>query len=185
VTGFAVEQAFACRSSELRMQLRTVWRQSVEVAALSRALAGHFTRLKPDLAMLAGLTQDIGALALIRVADGQRPAPPPDEMAQVLEQFGPRAGSRVLRAWNFPAEIAGVPEQALHFERWHEGAADYADVVTVALLQTDALTARRWWSIDRSRVPAFARLGLGGESQTIEISGLEEEREEGRQLLAA
>jgi HD-like signal output (HDOD) protein len=185
VTGFAVEQAFACRSMELRMQLRTVWRQSVEVAALSRALAAHFTRLKPDLAMLAGLTHDIGALALLRVADQHPVPPPPDEMSQVIEQFSARAGQRVLKAWNFPPEIVAVPEQALQFERWHDGAADYADVVSVALLQIDALGARRWWSIERGRVPAFARLGLGAEGQTVDMGAIDEQRDAARELLAA
>lgn len=169
VTGFAVEQSFACKSPELRLRLRSHWSQSIEIAALARVLAKHFTVLKPDLAMLAGLMHDIGALAILRAAD-QSPQPPgPAALEDVIEKLGGRAGELVLRAWEFPPEIVPVPVQALDFRRWHEGPADYADVVTVALLQCDAAGPRHWWSLDRASVPAFVKLDINPSVESLDL----------------
>lgn len=186
VTSFALEQAFACQSPELRLRLRSQWSRSVEVAALSRVLAGHFTVLKPDLAMLAGLTHDIGALALIRAADQHKPAPPaPEVLEDVLERFSARVGRMVLQAWEFPRELQEVPVHSADFRRWHEGGPDYADVVTVALLQCDATGARRWWSLDRSTVPAFSLLDISPGVESMEMPDLSEDCAQTAQLLAA
>lgn len=185
VTGFAVEQAFACKSPELKLRLRSQWALSVEVAALSRALASHSTKLKPDMAMLAGLTCDIGSLALIRTADQQKAVPGPAEIERVMERFSADIGKRVLKAWDFPAPLPDIPEQALDFQRWHGGPPDYADVVTVALLQCDATGPRRWWSLDRVTVPAFTKLNLNSSVESLEMEGLGEEIAEANQLLAA
>jgi len=185
VTGFAVEHTFACKSPEFRLRLRSQWSLSVEVAALSRVLASHFTVLKPDLAMLAGLMHDIGALALIRAADQHTPPPSPDALEAVLDQFSARVGCLVLKAWEFPVELLEVPMQATSFQRWHEGPPDYGDVVTVALLQCDATGARRWWSLDRSGVPAFSRLDMNTGVDSVEMQDVNTEYAATAQLLAA
>lgn len=184
VTAFAVEQAFACKSPELKLRLRSQWSQSIEVAAMARVLAAHFTKLKPDLAMLAGLIHDIGALALIRIADQQPQPPGPAEIEQIIERFSARVGGLVVRTWDFPQELLYVPSQATDFHRWHEGAPDYSDVVSVALLQCDAAGAKKWWSLDRSGVPAFARLGLSATVETMEMQGVSDDFAESRQMLA-
>jgi HD-like signal output (HDOD) protein len=42
-----------------------VWGQATQIAAISTVLARNFAKLKPDQAMLAGLTHNIGALPIL------------------------------------------------------------------------------------------------------------------------
>lgn len=186
VTSLTMTQLFRARSPVVDQQLKASWVRSQEVAAMAHVMAAHYTALKPELAMLAGLTHEIGALPILRLADdfpeiNQDPA----ALERVLAQLHPRIGCLVLRMWKFPPETVDVPMHHLQFTRRHDGPADYADVVTVANLQCHAGKNSRLASVDRAQVPAFEKLDISPEVDIIESEDIGGEFKETRELLAA
>ena len=185
VTGLALEQLFFSRSPPLKERLRRTWAQSLEVAALAQVLAAHCTVLRPELAMLAGLAHEIGALPVIRVAESfVDELPDAAALDRVIRNLQPRVGRLVLQAWDFPEELVEVPSRWIDFARTHEGPADYIDVVTVAALQSHQHREGRLAGIDRQRVPAFLKLDISPEVDVFDIDGVQERYEESRAALA-
>lgn len=186
VTGLALEQLFISRSPALRERLRRSWTHAVEVAALAKVLASHCTMLKPELAMLAGLVHEIGALPVLRMAE-EMSDPPPDAQSvdRVMRKLQPRIGPMILKAWNFPPEIIDVPEKWMDFARTHEGPPDHVDVVTVAALQSHEGRSGRFSAIDRVRTPAFTRLDLNPEVDVFDMEGVQDRYEENLAAMAA
>jgi HD-like signal output (HDOD) protein len=184
VTGLALEQLFFSRSPALKERLRRTWAHSLEVAALAQVLAVHCTVLRPELAMLAGLAHEIGALPVIRVAEQfSEDLPDAAGFDRVIRNLQPRIGRMVLQAWDFPDELVEVPSKWIDFARTHEGPADYIDVVTVAALQSHQHRQGRLAGIDRARVPAFLKLDISPEVDVFEIEGVQERYEESRAAL--
>jgi len=186
VTGLAVEHLFLSRSPQLQRQLRKAWSRSVEVAALAQVLARHCTVLKPEIAMLAGLIHDIGALPIVRMAE-QHPelADDPVALERVIQRLKARVGRLLLQAWHFPEILLDVPYCGEDPYRSHAGPADYMDVVIVAMLQLqgngDAMLAR----IDRNAVSAFARVDLSPDVAVLEMPDYQGEYAASRAGLAA
>jgi HD-like signal output (HDOD) protein len=186
VTGLALEQLFFSRSPALKERLRRTWSHSLEVAALAQVLAVHCTMLRPELALLAGLAHEIGALPVIRVAESfSEELPDAAGFDRVIRNLQPRVGRMVLQAWDFPDELVEVPSKWIDFARTHEGPADYIDVVTVAALQSHQHRQGRLSGIDRARVPAFLKLDISPEVDVFEIEGVQEKYEESRSALVA
>lgn len=186
VAGLALEQLFFSRSMALKERLHRSWSSSLEVAALSQVLASHCTVLRPELAMLAGLVHEIGSLPVIQVAEQLgEPLPPLEQLDKVLRNLQPKVGRMVLQAWDFPPELVEVPAGWMDFSREHDGPADYVDVVTVAALQSRQHREGRLAGIDRSRVPAFAKLDLNPEVDVFELEGLHDDYRENYSALAA
>ncbi|TXH03822.1 MAG: HDOD domain-containing protein [Nevskiaceae bacterium] len=185
--GLTVEQLFRARSPLIDRKLRAVWTRSQEVAAMAQVLAAHCTVLKPELALLAGLVHEIGVLPVLRIADEQFPevAEDPAALERALAQLHPRTGALVLRVWNFPPEIVDVPMHHVNLRRDHDGPADYGDVITVACLQTHLGGDHPLAQVDRSTVPAFAKLDLSPEVDFLEIDGVQEQYDDNCGMLAA
>ena len=186
VTGLALEQLFFSRTPALKERLRRTWAQSLEVAALAQVLASHCTVLRPELAMLAGLSHEIGALPVIRMAESM--GEEITDMAaldRAIRNLQPRVGRMVLQAWNFPEELVEVPSRWMDFGRTHEGPADFIDVVTVAALQSHQHREGRLAGIDRLRVPAFLKLDISPEVDVFELDGVQARFDESRAALAA
>jgi len=172
VTGLALEQLFIARSPCLRAHLRRTWTHSVEVAALAQVLAGHCTMLRPELAMLAGLVHEIGALPVLRMAEDLSELPPDtQDVDRVMRKLQPKVGPMILRAWNFQPELIDVPSQWMDFTRSHEGPPDYIDVVTVAALQSHEGRSGRFAAIDRTRSPSFREARPQPRSRRVRARG--------------
>lgn len=186
VTTLTMSQLFRARSELVGRFLKASWVRSQEIAAMSHVMAAHFTVLKPELAMLAGLTHEIGVLPILRLADDYpEVTEDPAALERVLQQLHPRTGCLVLRMWNFPQEIIDVPMLHLDFSRRHDGPADYADVVTVANLQSHVGRDNRLANVDRTKVPAFQKLDISPEVDMLEGNDINEELQESYALLAA
>jgi HD-like signal output (HDOD) protein len=172
VSGLAIEQMFARGAPLIETRLRRSWRQSVDVAAAAQVLAAQCTLLNPEMAMLAGLVHDIGALAILRLAEAhQAVLDDPHELDNVLDVLAPRVGGMVLQAWHFPAELIDVPRQWRDFGDAHDGAPTYADVIRVAVLQSAAGRAPPYERIDRDAVPACRKLDVSPDIDVMKMSG--------------
>ncbi len=159
-TGLAMEQMFQATSDVVDRKMREVWNKSTEIAGISHVLCRHYTRLMPDQATLAGLIHQIGVLPILTYAEEH------DELLSdsislnhVIEKIHPIIGDRILKAWDFPENIAILPSQYLDFTR-NSPKVDYVDIVQVATLQSYLGSEHPFTQLDWSQIPAFAKLGL-------------------------
>ncbi len=172
VTGLAMQQMFQATSDVVDAQLRKVWEHSTNVASICHVLATHYTKLKPDQAMLGGLVHEIGILPILTAAeDTPELLAQPEVLESIIDQLHPRLGTAILKAWDFPPELVAIPENYMNFGRDAGSKADYVDLVTVATLQSYAGTGHALGSIEPAHVTAFARLGMSPE---IDVHGVEE-----------
>jgi len=182
-TGLAMKQMFQATTDLVDRKLRSVWTRATEVAATSGVLAKAFTPLRVDQATLAGLTHCIGALPILYWAeDNSSLLNDSLTLDRVIDAIHGSLGSLILKHWEFPKELVDVPVQYQDFDRVSERV-DYADVVTVAYLQSlpedHPDTERNWATIE-----AFSRLGLEGESSAIELEDLSEDLASARAALS-
>ena len=180
-TGLAMEQMFQATSDLVDMRMREVWSRSSEIAGISYVLCKHYTRLRPDQATLAGLVHKIGVLPILTYAE-EHPALLKDSFTldTVIDQLQGQLGDLILKAWNFPEELAHIPSHHMDFGR-NVTKADYADIVTVAMLQSYAGTKSSMAQVDLSSVKAFGRLGL--DPEVAESEDLSDEMEAAMALL--
>jgi HD-like signal output (HDOD) protein len=182
-TGLAMEQMFQATSDLVDMRMREVWSRASEVAGISHVLCKHYTKLRPDQATLAGLVHKIGVLPILTYAE-DHPSLLNDSLTldRVIDELHAPIGDLILRTWGFPEELAHIPSQHMDFQRTPPKV-DYADIVTIAMLQSYAGSNSPMAEIDCNQVTAFARLGLDPESLASENEDLSADMEAAMALL--
>ncbi len=163
-TGLAMEQMFQATSEAIDTRLRRSWEHSIEVGSICHVFASHYGSLKPDQATLAGLTHEIGLLPILALAE-ETPELIDDEkvLDRVISRLHPKIGGIILRAWDFPEELALVPEAYLDFNRNSNAGPDYGDLVTVGNLQSYVGSDDPLAKLDWSTIPAFEKLGISSD----------------------
>ena len=180
-----VQQMFQPTTELSDKKFRAFWEHSTQVAAISHALAG-FARLKPDVALLAGLIHDIGALPVIKHAeDNEALLNNEDVLDEVIRKVHCIIGKEMLQRWDFPAEIVQVAELHEDIHRSGEAKADYVDIVIAANLQSYMGSEHRLGQVDFASVPAFAKLGLNTEVSIVDLDGQGDSIREVQQALCA
>ncbi|MFA5941842.1 MAG: HDOD domain-containing protein [Sinimarinibacterium sp.] len=186
VNRFVLEQMYVARTPALAQILRTSWARSLEVAAIAAVLARSRTKLNPATAMLAGLLHEIGLLPLASLVESRSElVDHPAALREGLMRLQARVGTHLLQAWNFPPELAQVPTLSADPARWHEGPADYADVVCVAALQEQRARAGLLARLVNPHVPAYDQLGLNARFDLRRDAASIAQLEAERQLLVA
>ena len=182
-TGLAMEQMFQATSDMVDKRMREIWSRSTEIAGICHVLCRHRTKLRPDQATLAGLVHRIGALPILTYAENH-PELLSDSITldNVIESLHAQIGDKILEKWDFPAELRKVPSQHLQFDR-DANAVDYADIVTVAVLQSYMATDHKLSQVDYSTVKAFARLGLDTDMRAEEGEDLSADMEAAMAML--
>lgn len=169
VNSLIVQQMFQPTTELSDKKFRHFWQHSSQVAAICHALAS-FARLKPDQALLAGLVHDIGALPIIKRAEDVPELLENEEMLNVIiRRTHTEIGKAMLHKWEFPHSIIDAAAEHENLSREHEGPADYADLVTVANLQSYVGEDHYLASVEWSTVPAFAKLGLDTEVAVVDM----------------
>lgn len=173
--GLAMEQMFQATHDIIDKRMRECWSHSMEIAASAQVLARHFTKLQPDQAMLAGLIHQIGILPILTYAEEHEDLMRDSlSLNLVIDKLHPALGSYILKSWDFIPELVLVPKEYLNLKR-EVAAADYADLVQVATLQSYAGSDHPLGKVDRSQVPSFSRLGLDADDEVTQWEALEEE----------
>lgn len=182
-TGLAMEQMFQATSDMVDKRMRQIWSRSTEIAGICHVLCRHRTKLRPDQATLAGLVHRIGALPILTYAENH-PELLSDSITldNVIEALHAQIGDKILEKWDFPAELRKVPSQHLQFDR-DAAAPDYADIVTVAVLQSYMGTEHNLAEVDYSTVKAFARLELDTDMRAEEGEDLSADMEAAMAML--
>lgn len=180
-TGLAMEQMFQATSDIVDRKMREVWASSSEIAGICHVLCKHYTKLRPDQAALAGLIFQIGVLPILSYAEDY-PSLLRDSITldSVIQAVHSRIGVKILTCWEFPLELREVPAAYMDFDA-DKPSTDYADLVTVAMLQTIA-GSEKAESVDFSKVKAFNRLGLDPDIESAEAEDLSEEMEAAMKL---
>jgi HD-like signal output (HDOD) protein len=177
----ALEQMFLARTHALQRLARQCWVISLDVAALSEALARECTDLAPETAMTAGLLHRVGVLPLIRLFDAEPGLMEEESDADtVAATTAPAIGRSLLAHWCFPRLLQEIPTLAAAPDYHHIGPADYADVVLTACYGRALQDGE-----GSPAVPAHAldKLGLGAGGAFLETPGILRARELARQRL--
>ena len=152
---------FKAKSRLISQRMQQMYEFSITVGVISQALARRLgRRYDADHAFLAGLLHDIGVVPVLVVADGHGEL---KDDALLLESAidalrGP-VGRMLLEEWQFDEDLIVTAGEARHWGR-HASAADYCDIVQVALLHVGLLGARKVEGPALKELPAFTRLGL-------------------------
>ncbi len=172
-TSLVMKQLFQATHPVVDHYLRTAWKQSTDVAALSAMIAKNYTNLEADSALLAGLTHSIGLSPILVKAESD-----PDLLSdsraleELLFELYPTVGSEILKRWDFSEHLVNVPAEHLNIHRnGNDGEADYTDVVQVALLQTTAGGSGPLSDVNETEVSAIDRLGMREGIEEIDMSG--------------
>lgn len=177
------------RDPLLIKQAKRLWLHSVEVAAVSMALAQVTPGIDAEEAMLAGLVHDIGELVILTYAEKYPEiAANKTLLKSIIHQFKGEIGGAVLKRWNFPEALATAAREAEVWEREGAEKADYADVVIVAQLHCYIGTPVMERLPNMVSLPAFGKLAGGNLSPEVSHNILEEAKDlirETKQLLAA
>ncbi|MFQ3188179.1 MAG: HD-like signal output (HDOD) protein [Gammaproteobacteria bacterium] len=168
-----MKQLFQATHPVVDRYLRSAWKQSTDIAALSAMIAKHYTNLEADGALLAGLTHSIGlSPILVRAESDSELLNDNAELVKLLEESAPIVGTEILKKWGFSQALVDVPMQHLVLDRQgNNGKADYADVVQVALLQTVAGSDHPLGSIDLDNLSSMDRVGMREAIEEIDMSG--------------
>ncbi len=173
--GLAMEQMFQATSDVVDKRMRMIWSQSAEISSVCHVLASHYTKLEPDQAMLGGLIHKIGALPVLAYAEENNDLlNDAFVLDKIIAKLHPIIGHHIVKAWKFPKALQNVPSQYLKFDREIEQV-DYADLVTVAVLQSHANTEHPYAKLDWSTIGAFDRVGIPPEMEVNEITDLDED----------
>lgn len=184
VVSLAMKQIFQATSDALDRQFRQVWDDSLQVAAISRVLAGTVPALENDQAMLGGLIHNIGALPILTKIDQHWGFDANDAMITALiDDLAPEIGARILRHWHFADTLADIPLDCQNLAYDPGPVATYADVVMVARLQNVAAKGGPAAQADWSQVPAFAKIGFEPEVVIVDMEGPAAEIAEVRSML--
>ena len=177
VVSLAMKQIFQATNDTLDVRLRSMWEQSVEIAAISRVLSQNRRHLDKEQAMLAGLIHNIGSLPILTWAESYPELMEDEaELDKLVAELTPAIGTQILEFWGFPESLVKVAAEAQNLSYDSGPQADYVDVVIVARLQAlpaDKVGDMASWI----NVPAFLKVGLDPEVEMIEIEGVAEDIE--------
>jgi HD-like signal output (HDOD) protein len=185
VIGLAMEQMFQASSEIVDRHLRKTWEHSIEVASICHVVAAHYTKLKADQALLAGLVHEIGILPILTAAENV-PELIENEvlLKRIIQKLHPKIGSAILKAWDFPEELARMPMEYLDFKRDSANGPDFIDLVCVANIQSYSGTSHPFASLECSQIPAFVKIGIEAEVHVSEVEHLSVEIDETKALLS-
>ena len=168
VIGLAMRQMFQATSEVTDIRLRVSWEHSTQVAGLTTMLCKHFTKLKPDQAMLAGLVHDIGVLPiLVRAEEYPELLENPKLLDDLTRELHTRLGTLILDSWDFPQELIDVAAQHENLEYDSGDGIDYVELVQVANIQSHLGSNHPLGAVDVSKIPSCIKLGMTDEEHNI------------------
>ena len=175
-----VSRVFAVgRRKEVQPLLLELWTHSTLVGSLAELLAERHAGVEPELAMLAGLVHDIGAVpVLLQLHKHPKVFANRALRAPVVEALHARLGAAVLTGWRLPAEVTTVAGAHADLTARRGGPVTLLDVVmaadVVAKLDSDReeVVAAAW------RLPALRRVDVAPEQMWVLLEQARERQEE-------
>lgn len=162
VTGLVMGQIFKSTVPGVNRRLRAIWEQSTRMGTLARHLAAEtgINALRPDVAYLGGLLADIGKLPLLTQLEAlTSEALEQAEIDALVEQHHAALGARILKAWNFPDDLAFAAREHHNLALPGDKPA-LVDCVVVAAAQAETENTKAAANFDWAQVASYQRLGL-------------------------
>lgn len=146
VMNITLTNLFRAKHLVVDRALRKLWRHSREVAANCYVLAEQKKNLRPEVALLAGLVHEIGALPLYQYADRLNTPLDQGMLDLLVDSCAIDVTPKLLEAWEFPDLLVGIVA-GLHDPGriTGPGIADYVDILTMADLQTQECSDHSQW----------------------------------------
>jgi HD-like signal output (HDOD) protein len=186
-TSLVMEQLYQTQATEaIRQRLTAQWRHSTQVATLSEIIARHYTSLKPDEAMLAGLIHDIGALPVLnRASLAPELLQEEAQLDTVIEKLHTLTGPAVLDAWGFAPYLVTAAAEHEQIREARQGPVDHLDVVIVANLHSHLGRDHPLGKVNWDEVPAFGRLDISPDESIALMERARDELQEMQEILTA
>jgi HD-like signal output (HDOD) protein len=183
IISLAMNQLFKPKQIVLEQYFHEIWKQSVNVSAVARALALRCGHLDKEQAMLAGLLHQIGKLPILTLAE-RFPEIAQDKavLDGHLRKLHTVIGKLVLERWDMPQALVSVASEYLDFKRDSGAEADYVDLVQIAFVESELVRSPQL-ALEIADMPAFRKLGLDSEIEVLEIEGVAESVQECEQIL--
>ncbi|VAW69155.1 hypothetical protein MNBD_GAMMA10-3324 [hydrothermal vent metagenome] len=169
IMSLSMKQLYHASNDVIAERFRELWLSSIKTAAIARLVASKAEHLDAEQAMLAGLVHNIGALPIILMAeDDDDLFDNPGALYEVVKSMQGDIGAYIFRDWHFPEYMIDVASEGYHFERKHDGPADYIDIIQVALVEGSIYTGldcpENW-----SEIAAFDKLNIDTQSSVLDI----------------
>lgn len=147
--------------AHLGEDLARLWDRSTLVAAISRVLAERTYAAPPDVALLAGLLHNVGAVYLLSRADKHLALfRNPATRDVLMHDWQAPIGKAIAHNWGLPDAIAdAIGDQDQH-DRHDAGPRDLTDVLCVAVRSASFFEHPDELEIALGSLPLFRRLGL-------------------------
>ena len=179
VTSISLHNLFRSNNKLLNQRVQQLWKQSIQIASLSYALANLTKSINPDEALLAGLTYNIGALPIISYAATLKDADYNDrELDQTISILQGLVGVFILNRWNFPEYLQSVPRQASHWYHDDNSTLQISDIVLLARFHAELGTPHSQKLPPLNTLPAFLKLGEHALTPDMSLQALHEAKQQ-------
>ena len=169
---YVLRSMFRPKLRKLIPHMQKLWLKVSNLAALSAVLAARTTDFEHEMALTAGMMQDIGALPIItKLSRYPDVFDQPQQVAEIVDKYTARVGALMLQKWNFQEEMVEVVRSRKDWMRDKNEQPDLADVVLLARLHSYVGTPHMRRNPPLFKVPAFKKLGLdkSGPKESIEL----------------
>jgi HD-like signal output (HDOD) protein len=161
---FAMKELFKSKNQALQAKMSRLWSDSREVATIAYVLAEITPRMNPELAMLAGLVQNVGAIPIIEHLDRYPQFMKIEhKVDEAIDKLKTKIGPQLLENWGFQEDLVKV---AANSENWRYkspgSAADYVDLIVAAQVHALIGKSEHHNLPNFSEIPAFKKLGESG-----------------------
>jgi HD-like signal output (HDOD) protein len=182
--GLAMEQLFQAKNKSIEKMMKSVWKHSAKVAGIAQMLAMKYCDQPSEHASLAGLLHEIGILPILSYSEKnpQILEAPSKILDEVIQKTEAKLGEAIMLSWQFHPNIAEVPVKfkEIYIEKPEP---DLADMVLVAKLHVLENTQHPLAKLDRTEIPAYARMGLDPTQSLSDNPSLKEGLEAAQSLL--
>jgi HD-like signal output (HDOD) protein len=179
VTSLCMKNLFQGKNKVIKKKFYEIWRQSIQMASISRTLAMINGEIDPDEAMLAGLVHNIGAIPLLKFADSK------PEDANLLENIDTCLsysqgviGTYILKKWEFPENMVNIP---IHYDDWFYDAGDQltlSDIVILARFHS-LIGIKKISELPLlTTLPAFQKLGKNTLAPDLSLQVLDDAKQQ-------
>jgi HD-like signal output (HDOD) protein len=132
VMSYSVKQLFKAKSTLLQQRMKQLYEHSVEVAAISFALANESRKFSGDQLLLAGLIHDIGVIPILAYIDETGlDIDKETELDDIVSKLRGIVGGMVIKHWGFSSDMQTVVE---HCEDWHRDSGEKLDICDMVLI---------------------------------------------------
>lgn len=181
----ALAQMRSARKLEsVKQHLNSLWERCAHTAALCYVLARQNAKLSPDEALFVGLMHGIGGMyILVRADDHPGLFDNEEDMVDIMQEWNSAIGSSILENWGFAEHVSAAIGEYREIDRQHEGDVDYTDVLILANLLREFITASDDRELQLEHVPACRKMQVGATDLIAVLQESEEQIESLRQAL--